>query len=218
VPVEPGVFKAIISNNTKVPVQLKAEHLIVDTKYLNTGTNQIVITYVAGNESLNRNTDYLYALFVPDRARTVFPCFDQPDLKARFLLSLQVPGDWNALANATKKDSVINAKQNLYIFNNSDKLPTYLFSFTAGKYTSVKKTIGTREAEFLYRETDSTKIKLSVDSIFKAHQDAISFLENWTSIPFPFQKVGFVAIPDFQFGGMEHPGRGAVQGIELVFG
>jgi aminopeptidase N len=200
-------IKAIISNNTKVPVQLKAEHLIVDTKYLNTGTNQIVITYVAGNESLNRNTDYLYALFVPDRARTVFPCFDQPDLKARFLLSLQVPGDWNALANATKKDSVINAKQNLYIFNNSDKLPTYLFSFTAGKYTSVKKTIGTREAEFLYRETDSTKIKLSVDSVFKAHQDAISFLENWTGIPFPFQKVGFVAIPDFQFGGMEHPGE-----------
>jgi len=94
-----------------------------------------------------------------------------------------------------------------YSFNTTDKLPTYLFSFTAGRYTGVKQMTGKREAEFLYRETDSVKIKLSVDSIFKAHQDAISFLENWTGIPYPFQKVGFAAIPDFQFGGMEHPGE-----------
>ncbi|MFC3366026.1 M1 family aminopeptidase [Pedobacter fastidiosus] len=61
--------------------------------------------------------------------------------------------------------------------------------------------------EFLHRETDANKIKLSVDSVFIAHSDAINFLEKWTGIPFPFQKVGFVAIPDFQFGGMEHPGE-----------
>ncbi|MFD2336341.1 M1 family aminopeptidase [Pedobacter mendelii] len=61
--------------------------------------------------------------------------------------------------------------------------------------------------EFLHRETDTKKISLSVDSVFIAHKDAIDFLEKWTSIPFPFQKVGFMAIPDFQFGGMEHPGE-----------
>jgi len=43
--------------------------------------------------------------------------------------------------------------------------------------------------------------------IFIAHRNAISFLQQWTGIPFPFQKIGFVAIPDFQFGGMEHPGE-----------
>jgi aminopeptidase N len=198
------------SNFTKIPIVVTQEHIIINKKYLHVGSNSAMITFIAGDASLNRNDDYLYSLSVPDRARIIFPCFDQPDLKANYLLALTVPKDWHVLANgktqlqpaAEEKDGYIQ-----YFFAKSDKLPTYLFSFTAGKYTDVKQTIGNHEAEFLHRETDSAKIKLSTDSIFKAHKDAISFLENWTGIPYPFQKVGFVAIPDFQFGGMEHPGE-----------
>ena len=36
---------------------------------------------------------------MPDRARTVFPCFDQPDLKASFTLELEVPEHWKAVSN-----------------------------------------------------------------------------------------------------------------------
>ncbi|MCC8426513.1 M1 family aminopeptidase [Mucilaginibacter sp. UR6-11] len=194
----------------KIPVLINNEHIIIDKKYLHTGSNGVAISFIAGDASLNRNDDYLYSLSVPDRARTIFPCFDQPDMKARFSLMLNVPKGWWVLANGKtelrspreEKDGTFN-----FFFDDTEKLPTYLFSFTAGKYTSVIKNVGRRPAEFLYRETDSTKIKLSVDSVFKAHADAITFLENWTGIAFPFQKVGFVAIPDFQFGGMEHPGE-----------
>jgi aminopeptidase N len=194
-------------NGKDIPVTLNNEHLVVPVKYLHPGINVVLLGFVAGDASLNRNNDYLYALFVPDRARTVFPCFDQPDLKAHFSLTLKVPADWKVLANAPLKDSTIMGDRISYQFSKSARLPTYLFSFTAGKYSYAKKMIGDRSAEFLYRETDPTKIKWSVDSVFKAHQDAIGFLESWTGIPFPFQKVGFVGIPDFQFGGMEHPGE-----------
>lgn len=200
-------IKSIKVNGKKIATNLKNEHLIINPQDLHTGKNEIEINFIAGDASLNRNNDYLYALFVPDRARTVFPCFDQPDLKANFLLTLQVPADWKVLANAVKKDSVVGNQQSTYHFANSDKLPTYLFSFTAGKYSAVKEAFGNRSAEFLHRETDPQKIKLSVDSIFIDHQNATTFLESWTGIKFPFQKVGFVAIPDFQFGGMEHPGE-----------
>jgi aminopeptidase N len=199
--------KAIEVNGNKEPVNLKEEHIIIGQKYLRKGANNIEIQFIAGDQSLNRNSDFMYALFVPDRARTVFPCFDQPDLKANFLLTLKVPLDWRVLANGIKKDSVTKGQQTTFSFANSDKLPTYLFSFTAGKYSYAKKMIGSRPAELLYRETDPAKIKLSVDSIFNDHKNAISFLEQWTQIKFPFQKIGFVAIPDFQFGGMEHPGE-----------
>jgi aminopeptidase N len=199
--------KAIEVNGNKEPVNLKEEHIIIGQKYLRKGANNIEIQFIAGDQSLNRNSDFMYALFVPDRARTVFPCFDQPDLKANFLLTLKVPLDWRVLANGIKKDSVTKGQQTTFSFANSDKLPTYLFSFTAGKYSYAKKMIGSRPAELLYRETDPAKIKLSVDSIFHDHKNAISFLEQWTQIKFPFQKIGFVAIPDFQFGGMEHPGE-----------
>jgi aminopeptidase N len=200
-------LKTVSVNGKAIAVDFKNEHILVAQEHLKIGANHIEISFVAGNESLNRNKDFLYALFVPDHARTVFPCFDQPDLKANFLLSLTVPTDWKVMANAVKKDSLAQGNSVTYHFNNSDKLPTYLFSFTAGKYTYVTKKMKDREMEFLYRETDSAKIKLSVDSVFVAHRDAIDFLEDWTAIKYPFQKVGFVGIPDFQFGGMEHPGE-----------
>jgi aminopeptidase N len=202
-----GCISTLIVNGSAIPVNLVNEHLVITQKYLHTGKNRIYIKFTTGDQSLNRNNDYLYALFVPDRARTVFPCFDQPDLKATFLLTLEVPEDWKVLANAKKIDSVKSGPRVTFHFANSDKIPTYLFSFTAGKYTDVHQTIDNRDAEFLYRETDTAKIRLSVDSIFHIHRDAIRFLQKWTGIPFPFQKIGFVAIPDFQFGGMEHPGE-----------
>lgn len=200
-------LKKLIVNGQAVPINFKDEHILIAPMHLRLGNNHIAIEFIAGNESLNRNKDFLYALFVPDHARTVFPCFDQPDLKANFLLSLTVPTDWKVMANASKKDSVVKGSAVTYHFNNSDKLPTYLFSFTAGKYTYSNKKMNGRAMEFLHRETDSAKIKLSVDSIFIAHRDAIAFLEDWTAIKYPFQKIGFVGIPDFQFGGMEHPGE-----------
>jgi len=196
----------IMVNDKKIDVDLQSEHLIVAAQYLKKGENTVEIDFIAGSSSLNRNRDYLYALFVPDHARSAFPCFDQPNLKASFLLSLTIPVGWKALANGELKHISADGGAQTYQFANSDLLPTYLFSFTAGKYVSVNQKVRGRNQEFLHRETDSVKVKLSIDSIFKAHGDAINFLEEWTTIPFPFQKIGFVAIPDFQFGGMEHPG------------
>ena len=190
--------QSVTVNGHPAAVNLQSEHLVIDKKILLKGRNRISIHFIAGNESLNRNNDYLYALFVPARARTVFPCFDQPDLKANFILTLTVPADWAVLANASIKDSIVAAEKTTYHFNASDKLPTYLFSFTAGKYAVANK-FGMR---FFYRETDTAKIRLSVDSVFIAHRDAIHFLEGWTGIKFPFQKIGFAGIPSFQFGGM----------------
>lgn len=200
-------LKRLKVNGKAVDINFKNEHIVISAANLKTGNNRISIEFIAGNESLNRNKDFLYALFVPDHARTVFPCFDQPDLKANFLLSLTVPTDWKVMANASKKDSLVNGNAITYHFNNSDKLPTYLFSFTAGKYTYLSRKVKKRNMEFLHRETDSAKIKLSVDSVFIGHSDALDFLEDWTSIKYPFQKIGFAAIPDLQFGGMEHPGE-----------
>jgi aminopeptidase N len=197
------VHALTVNGKTIVP-KLENEHLVIAPSHLRKGKNTISLQFTAGDASLNRNADYLYALFVPDRARTVFPCFDQPDLKARFTLTLRVPAGWKALANGKLNDSATNGSQTVYSFAESDLLPTYLFSFTAGVYTRAQKQIGQYNAELLYRETDPGS---NIDSIFQGHDDALRFLEEWTGIRYPFRKVGFAAIPDFQFGGMEHPGE-----------
>ncbi|GAB4022679.1 M1 family metallopeptidase [Spirosoma koreense] len=199
-------IQSISVNETAIPIVFESEHLIVSTDVLKPGRNKISIQFTAGNLSLNRNEEYLYTLLVPDRARTVFPCFDQPDLKASFQVSLTIPAHWQAMANAPVQDSTVAGDRKTITFQPSDVLPTYLFSFVAGKFTPVTRTVNDRPMTFLHRETDTTKIRLSLDPIFNLHADALRFLEDYTQIPYPFRKFDFAAIPDFQYGGMEHVG------------
>jgi aminopeptidase N len=188
-------------NGKNCAVDLTNEHIVIPSTVLKTGVNQIDIDLTAGQLSLNRKDEFLYTLLVPDRARTFFPCFDQPDLKARFAVSLKIPDGWKAMTNGALRSS-----GDKLVFATSDLIPTYLFSIVAGKFSKETRTVNGRKMNFLYRETDSARIRVSMDSIFDLHKRALSFLEKYTGIKYPFQKFDFTAIPDFQYGGMEHVG------------
>jgi len=205
---DPAKIHSLVLNGRKIGVNHKKEHLILLPEFLLKGKNTLEVTFRAGEGALNRNADYLYTLFVPDRARTVFPCFDQPDLKADYTLSLSVPAGWDAVANAILKDSVTAGGFKKYQYGKSDQLSTYLFAFAAGKFKRYSQALGVKgkPSAFLYRETDKSKIDPSLPAIYGIHEKALKYYEEWTGIAYPFQQFGFVAIPDFQFGGMEHPG------------
>ncbi|MFC7666331.1 M1 family aminopeptidase [Hymenobacter humi] len=193
-------------NGQPVAIDHRNEHLVLPAAALKVGRNVAEIRLRAGEQSLNRNADYLYTLLVPDRARTVFPVFDQPNLKAPFTLALTVPQGWQAMANAPVRDSVLNGASKSYSFAPSDSISTYLFSFAAGKFTRLTRQLNGRTMSLLHRETDPAKLRLSLDPIFQLHAYALAFMEQYTGLPYPFQKFDFVSIPDFQYGGMEHVG------------
>ncbi|MDV3750682.1 M1 family metallopeptidase [Elizabethkingia anophelis] len=193
-------------NGQAIKPVLENEHILIDQKYLKSEHNQVTFKFLAGNSALNRRDGYLYTLFVPDRARTMFPCFDQPNLKANYSLTLTIPEKWNAMGNGVLKETTVKQGRKKMIFAQSDLLPTYLFSFAAGDFKYFKEKIGLEDAGMLYRETDTIKIKNSMDSIYNLYRNSLAYYEKWTGIPHPFQKHGLVVVPDFQFGGMEHPG------------
>ncbi|PXY45221.1 M1 family metallopeptidase [Flavobacterium hydrophilum] len=198
-------IKSVSANGKNIAIVHEKGHIVLPVGSLVSGKNTITISFIAGNLSLNRNDDFLYTLLVPDRASTLFPCFDQPDIKATYKLSLSVPKDWKVLAGADVKETVEKGNFTLYAFAESDKMSTYLFSFVAGKFNSVTKKPGL-EMTFLYRENDKGKIESSTDTIFSLHQQSLDFLEKYTNYKFPFQKLDFASIPGFQYGGMEHVG------------
>jgi len=199
-------LKSVNVNGDKTDINHQKEHIIISKKDLVLGENTIVISFNAGESSLNRNEDFLYTLLVPDRASTLFPCFDQPDIKARYQLTITAPKEWEVLCGAFEESSIEMGDFTKHIFSQTDIMSTYLFSFVAGKFTSVTKNPGAFDMRFLYRENNQEKIEESVDEIFSIHQKAIDFLEEYTQVKFPFQKMDFAAIPPFQYGGMEHVG------------
>lgn len=203
---EPDQLKALKVNGVEASIDFEKEHILLPDDQLKEGVNTVVYEFVAGNEALNRREGYLYTLFVPDRARSAFPNFEQPNLKATFKLQLTIPADWEAIANGAVEQVEKGETHKVYHFSTTQKLPTYLFSFVAGKFQIATSSWRGKTISLFYRESDKEKIEASVDRIFEDYKKYISFYEQWTGIPYPFQEYGMVSIPDFQFGGMEHPG------------
>src|SRR5438034_3868028 len=186
--------------------RLVKDHIIIPSSELSSEENAVEIVFRAGDASLNRSPDFMYTLFVPARAHLSFPCFDQPNLKARFSLELNVPQDWQAVANGAETFHESAQDRVRIRYAETQPIPTYLFAFAAGKFQVESAERNGRWYRMFHRETDAKKVERNKKAIFDLHASSLEWLERYTNIPYRFGKFDFVLIPSFQFGGMEHPG------------
>jgi aminopeptidase N len=189
-----------------VTPEIRNGHLLIPVELLVAGTNRVSISFRAGDAPLNRHADFLYSLFVPARASECFPCFDQPDLKARFALSLQIPRDWTAVSNGPEVKRIEREENVIVDFERTSPISSYLFAFAAGEFQVEEIEGASRRIRIYHRETDRAKVERNLDEIMSLHQHALDWLEEYTGIDHPFPKLDFVLIPSFQYGGMEHAG------------
>jgi aminopeptidase N len=147
----------IRANGRAVPdARFENEHVVVPRAYLKAGVNEVELSFespISGAGSavtryLDRedNSEYLYTLFVPSDASTAFPCFDQPDLKARFTLRVTAPERWRVVSNTEgtvlrEFDSTPGglpqsppAGMLWHAFPETEPLSTYQFAFAAGPF------------------------------------------------------------------------------------
>ena len=195
-------------NGAPVEWEARHDHVVVPAEALTPGArNRVDVDFEAGDEALNRNDNFLYTLFVPDRAHFSLPLFDQPNLKARFSLTLEVPDGWVAVANGRVTDDAPGADGGTtYRFAQTEPISTYLFAFAVGDFQIDVAERAGRTLRMFHRETDAEKVARNREAIFDLHAVALEWLEDYTEIAYPFGKFDFVLIPPFQYGGMEHPG------------
>ncbi|MCC6319281.1 MAG: ERAP1-like C-terminal domain-containing protein [Gemmatimonadaceae bacterium] len=189
-------------------------HLRIPQRLVRSGENRIEVEFgamvAAVGASIIRVRDpadrraYLYTLLVPSDANQLFPCFDQPDLKARVTLTLTTPRDWRAVANGTRIKSDSTSRGIVHSFRETEPISTYLIAFAAGPWAEVRSK-GTRKPISLYVR-QSRLADVDADSIIVANDRAATWLERYFASRFPFQKLDMVLAPAFPFGGMEHPG------------
>lgn len=198
---------SVALNGKGVPFAVRNEHIIIAADQVAKGENRVAIAFTPADQSLNRRDEFLYTLLVPDRARTVFPCFDQPDMKSLFTLTLELPADWQAVSNgavAAEDDTDLPGRRRV-VFHETEPLSTYLFSFVAGRLEREEYMRGDRRISIYHRETDPKRVAQCpaiADEVF----DALEWQERYTGVPYPFAKYDLIILPGFQFGGMEHTG------------
>ncbi len=198
---------AVSLDDGAVEYSLVPDHIVIPAAALTVGEHKVRIEFTSTDAALNRQPEFLYALFVPDRASTAFPVFEQPNIKAVFSLSLGIPAAWQAVSNGEllQRDST-DSQQHVLQFAETLPISTYLFTFAAGELQMETALRDGREFTMYHRETDQEKLARNRDAIFDLHATALQWLEDYTGIAYPFGKFAFFAIPAFQFGGMEHPG------------
>lgn len=185
-------------------------HVPIDDRLLRVGSNTIEMTFTAGDGPLNRRDNLLYSIFVPARAHEAFPCFDQPDIKAQWHLTLEAPTAWQVVSNAavvrvdTHEDSAGRPRR-VTQFAGTQPLPSYLFAFAAGAF-AVEEHVADGRAVRLFHTADAESVAHNRDTIVDLHRSALRWLEDYTDVPYPFDTFDIVMIPAFQFSGMEHPG------------
>jgi len=189
-------------------------HLALPPAALRDGDNAVVIDFVAdiapAGASIIRSTDrtdgtdYLYTLLVPADANQLFPCFDQPDLKARVTLTLRARPSWTVIANGSVFRTDTTAAALVHHFAQTRPLSTYLIAFAAGPWHRASSTEHGRTISVLVRASRAKEADL--DTLLALNQRALDWMERYFARPYPFEKFDFVLAPAFPFGGMEHPG------------
>lgn len=183
------------------------DHIVIAGTGFTPGAHTVAIEFVSTDTALNRQGEFLYALFVPDRASTAIPVFEQPNLKGRFTLALDVPTAWEAVSNgALLSRERKSSSHDVLRFAPTLPISTYLFAFAAGELQVATAERNGRTFTLYHRETDADRVARNLDTVFDLQAEALAWLEDYTGIAYPFDKFDLFAVPAFQFGGMEHPG------------
>jgi len=195
-------------------VEFNNHHILIPGKFFRQGGNRIDVEFSAriapSGASIIRVRDpsdsleYLYTLLVPSDAQQLFPCFDQPDLKARVALTLTTPLGWTAVANGARLRVDSTSRGATFAFRETEPISTYLIAFAAGPWVERTASNGTRQMHIFMRRSRAAEVE--VDSLIQAHERALTWLERYFDSRYPFQKLDLVLAPAFPFGGMEHPG------------
>ena len=150
-------------------------------------------------------SEYLYTNFEPYNAHRLFPCFDQPDLKATFALTVDAPADWELIANSAESGrEQLEDGRLRRAFTSTEPFSTYLFALIAGPYHVVRDEHGGVPLGFYCRR--SLVQYLDEEELFEVTKQGLDFYAQFFDYAYPFGKYDQVFVPEFNAGAMENVG------------
>ena len=174
--------------------------ITADARYMNTG------------EGLHRFIDpvdgetYLYSQFESADARRVYACFEQPDLKACFTLTVTAPAHWIVLSTTTGERTPGADDTAVWSFPTTPRLPTYITAVVAGPYHGVHDEYHGEHGDYplgVYCRASLAEY-LDADDILTLTKQGFAFFEDSYQLPYPFTKYDQIFVPEFNAGAMEN--------------
>ncbi|MCC7440834.1 MAG: aminopeptidase N, partial [Bdellovibrionales bacterium] len=224
-----GTQAAAVVNGTPLGEETyNGKFIALPAQALKVGENEAAVEfthpYSSSGAGLYRFVDpedkrvYVYTDFEPFDANQLFPCFDQPDLKATYLAEVSAPASWTVVSasretEATDLPAVEGQKgeaRKLWKFPVTSRFSTYIFPLHAGPYkiwTADEPATGTVEGETIPLRLfarQSLARYVRPDDWFPATRQGFAFFQEYFASPYPFGKYDQLIVPDFNSGAMEN--------------
>jgi aminopeptidase N len=152
--------------------------------------------------SKSSRRQYAVTQFEGTYARMMFPGFDEPGFKATFDLSVTADKSDTAISNGRiiKNELLPGSERHKITFSTSPRMSTYLVALAIGDWQCLERTV------------DGTPIRVCAEPdkkqygqfALEAAAQSVHFYNQWYGIKYPFEKLDMLAIPDYEWGGMEN--------------
>lgn len=210
----PEITSLAIDSTTVDEIQYDREEgaLVLPTAMLTGNTTLVQIAFVGAftnaGAGFHRFVDpvdgleYHYTDFQPYDAHRMFPCFDQPDIKASYQIQVLAPADWTVVTNASAIRHMAEGDRRRTFFAKTNPFSTYLFHLSAGAYASFydpsfRYPLGIYCRQSLAEHVDAERF-------FEATRKGFDFFEDYFDFPYPFEKYDQIFVPEFNAGAMEN--------------
>lgn len=150
---------------------------------------------------------YLSTAFEPFGAHRVFPCFDQPDLRATFSCSVEAPSHWTVIGNGpARSEPAVREGWCRTSIAPVGPISPYLVAVMAGTFSQVHRRIGALPVSYAARASRAATLDAEVEAIHAVVEASVEVLTTYLGQPMPFPKLDLVFVPGLDDGAMENVG------------
>ncbi|MEM9597369.1 MAG: M1 family aminopeptidase [Acidobacteriota bacterium] len=156
---------------------------------------------------------YLFTDFIPDDARSAFPCWDEPDFKIPWTVRLTAPAGNVVLGNGPVVGEATHPEGTTRILAPTPPLPAYLMAVAVGPFD----TVPIRGLRVPGRVV-TVRGRSGAEAVAKEIPPLLEALERWFESPLPFAKLDLVAVPELWPSAIENPGLVVFDEDQFLFG
>ena len=152
---------------------------------------------------LEANGDwYAYTDFEPNDARQAWPCFDEPEFKIRWQMTVTAPKGLMVVSNSPVASDAVTGTRHRVTFELTPPLPSYLVALAVGPFDAVPiKGMSIPGRVITVRGSGAL-----AHTAARITPPLVAALERYFGRPYPYRKLDLIAVPEFWAGAMENAG------------
>jgi aminopeptidase N len=180
--------------------ELIAESATIAIRYTGTLNDKLRGFYL----SQANGRDYAITQLEATDARRAFPSFDEPSMKATFAVSATIDARDTAISNGRLLSDTPGpgAGKHTLRFATTKRMSPYLVALAVGDW----ECIAGRSGSIPIRVCGTPSRKDELGFALESAELALGYFNRYFSVPYPFEKLDIVAVPDFSAGAMENTG------------